>query len=156
MLTQERLKELLRYDPATGLWTHANGDAAGWINSKTGYIRLQVDGRKYYAHRLAWLWMTGKWPAVLIDHKDQNPSNNRWDNLRPADKSKNGANRGAPKQNKSGWKGVSFCRATGRWRADITIRGKCKNLGRFDSPVAAHLTYIINADRAFGEFARAA
>lgn len=155
MLSAERLRELLAYDPTTGVWTwRADGTAAGRVTH--GYIRIYTGAGDYYAHRLACLYMTGEWPAGLVDHEDENGLNNRWTNLRPANKSKNGANRGRPLNNQSGWKGVSLCGRTGRWRADICVSKKTKNLGRFDCPAAAHLAYAVAASIAFGEFARAA
>lgn len=87
-LTQERLKEVLEYDPASGNWrwkvrtswrVETEG-RAGTINSH-GYVAIKVDRKLYRAHRLAWLYMTGQWPNE-IDHKDRNKANCAWANLR--------------------------------------------------------------------------
>lgn len=85
MLIIERLKELLSYNPETGLftrlcWTGGNarkGTIAGTRDAH-GYIRLLIDGRKYYAHRLAWFYMTGEWPENDTEHKDLDGFNNKW------------------------------------------------------------------------------
>ncbi len=157
-LTPERLRELLHYDPETGIWMRLKDNTeAGWIDTSNGYRRIWVDGAKIYAHRLAWFWMTGEWPAALVDHEDEDPLNNRWSNLRQATKSTNGANRGMTVKNTSGLKGVSTSRQVSwRWRADIQVRGRKIYLGYFDCPVAAYLTYVVASDKHFGEFAKVA
>lgn len=96
MLTQNRLKELLEYSPETGgffwrVYRAANADVgmpAGSINGD-GYIHIKVDNKKYCAHRLAWLYMTGEWPTQEIDHINQNRVDNSWVNLRDVSKSIN-------------------------------------------------------------------
>jgi len=156
MLTIERLREVAVYDPETGLFATRDGMPMGYCDKSTGYVRISIDRQRHWAHRLAWFYMTGEWPAELIDHRDTVGTNNCWANLREADKSLNGMNRGRPSNNKSGLKGVSFCKATGLWRADIHVRGKRINLGRFASPHEAHAAYIYAAETHFGEYARAA
>jgi hypothetical protein len=152
-ITQSRLRELLSYDPQTGEWRNrATGRAVGTIDH--GYIRIKVDCQKHYAHRLAFLYMNGEWPPQSVDHKDTNGLNNKWSNLRLATKAQNGANRGAQNSNRSGTKGVSFCVATGKWRADIKPAGKTINLGRFDSIERASEAYAAAAEKHYGEFAR--
>src|SRR6266704_128840 len=100
MLTQQRLKELLSYDPLTGvfLWrvkrcNKMPGDVAG-CNKNRNYTVVYVEGKSYRAHRLAWFYMTGEWPATFLDHRDMNKHNNAWENLRLATKSQNQANIG--------------------------------------------------------------
>jgi len=144
ILTQERLKELLGYDPETGVFTWRvnrtaglkKGDVAGAIDSE-GYRLLCLDKRYYKAHRAAWLYMTGEWPAHSIDHIDRNPSNNRFSNLRVATTAQNGMNRRLDARNASGVTGVSWCKNSKKWRADIGENGKLVRLGRFDSLAAA-------------------
>lgn len=159
-LTQERLKELLFYDPDTGVWTWKNGGRgrrknhiAGWRCGE-GYILIYVDGEQFYAHRLAFLYMTGSWPAEDTDHKDMDRSNNRWNNLREATRGENHRNKVARKDSSSGLKGVIRDKERGAWQARITVGGKTVNLGRFDCPAAAHFAYIIAADKMHGAFAR--
>lgn len=167
ILTQERLREVLSYDPITGIWPWVKrpspcsrvrpGDVAGsvFVTESVGpYLRIQLDGVSYFAHRLAWFWMTGEWPNPGCDHEDTDGENNRWGNLRLANQSQNGANRGLFKNNTSGWKGVSWASCVDKWYAGIKVGGKSKNLGYYDCGPAAHFAYLVAADRAFGEFAR--
>ncbi len=111
--TYERVKEILSYDPATGLFkwikTLSNRAQAGNVAGcyrKDGYLVIRFDGKLYLGHRLAWLLVTGNWPKQEIDHKDGNPSNNKWGNLREATHSENITNQAAHKNNKLGLKGV--------------------------------------------------
>ncbi|MGN7124076.1 HNH endonuclease [Methylorubrum thiocyanatum] len=122
----------------------------------TGQIRIVVDGVRYWAHHLAWLFNRGDWPSDILDHINGRPDDNRIENLRLADPSKNMQNSKLFCTNTSGFKGVSFCRQTQRWRASITKDGHKYCLGRFISPDLAHAAYRQAADRMFGEFARAA
>ena len=92
--------------------------------------------------------------SEIVDHINMNGLDNRRCNLRPCNKSQNMANRGACKNNKLGIKGVSYCKATGRYRADINCNGKRRNLGRFATPEEAAAAYITAAKILFGEFAR--
>lgn len=163
---QERLKELLSYDPLTGvfLWkvdrsNIKRGTLAGRYD-KAGYIRIGIDGREYRAHRLAWLYMTGEWPEIFLDHRDMDKNNNAWSNLRLATKSQNAANIGPLKSNTSGIKGVSFHSGGAKggkpWQANITKNGKAMGLGIFATKEEARAAYAAAAERLFGEFARAA
>lgn len=161
-LTAQRLREVLRYEPETGAWRwavasgrSAEGSIAGSIDKDTGYRYIQIDGRKYLSARLAWFWMTGEWPPNMVDHKNTRKLDDRWSNLRLSTNQQNQANRGISVTNTSGLKGVGWHRLAKKWRSEIKIDGVSRHLGTFDCPVAAHLTYIVAADRAFGEFARA-
>jgi hypothetical protein len=93
------------------------GDVAGCLNNVTGYWHVRIGHRNHPAHQLAWLYMTGDWCRPMIDHRDTNRANNRWDNLRRATKSTNAANRVRQRNNSSGFKGVSLDRKSGRWRS---------------------------------------
>lgn len=148
-LTQARLKELIHYDPKTGLFTwrqnHAPkarlGQRAGH-KEKIGPIRIRVEGHCYMSHRLAWLYMKGKWPEEWIDHKDGDPSNNRWKNLRQATPKQNQWNKKRLITNTSGRTGVSWIKKRNKWRAFIGRYPNGKFLGlfdEFDEAVAARL-----------------
>jgi hypothetical protein len=163
-LTSNRLRELLNYDPESGVfrWLVPRGrgvkagDITGTHKSTAGHIQINVDGRRYQAHRLAWLYMTGSWPAYQIDHADCDKINNKWSNLREASRSENGANRGVLANNKCGLKGASWDNKSGKWRATITVSGRWTMLGYFDTAAEAHAAYVAKATELFGEFARAA
>lgn len=161
-LTQNRLREVLNYDPETGefvrkisvTYNALAGDQAG-NKTGNGYLEIRVDGRSYLAHRLAWLYMTGAMPDQQIDHKNRIKIDNRWSNLRAASQSQNLANIRRHKDNKSGFKGVSRSRVHGKYHAHIRINGKNRYLGTFSDPADAHAAYVSAAMKAFGEFARA-
>ena len=89
----------------------------------------------------------------MIDHRDGDRANNRWDNLRCATRSENNANRALQRNNCSGFKGVSL--KSGKWRARIRKHGRLFALGVFQTPQAAHAAYVAAARRLFAEFARA-
>jgi hypothetical protein len=139
MLTQERLKELLNYDSATGIFTwkiktvKTNiGEIAGSI-THNGYIRIGVDYRDYLAHQLAWLFHYGEFPKITIDHIDRKTSNNKISNLRIITKSENMANANIRIDNKSGHKGVRFNKKDNKWRSKISKEGKEIYLGSFSN-----------------------
>lgn len=161
-LTAQRLRELLNYDPETGAFTwlprperlfRTNGAYRSWnshyANKSAGsqrhdlYWEMRVFGKRYRAHRLAWLYMTGEMPTHEIDHRDGDPSNNRIDNLRDVSTSVNMQNqRKATSRNKSsGMLGVTKGDGN-RWKAAIVICGKRRHLGCFDTPAAAHAAYL--------------
>lgn len=162
-MKQQELKALLHYEPATGAWTWLvtrsrvaiAGDPAGTINAH-GYRIINIGGRLHRAHRLVFLYMTGAWPAELVDHKNGTRDDNRWANLREATLKQNSASAARPVNNTSGFKGVYFSKHAKRWRAQISIDRRTKNLGYFDTPEAAHRAYLAAAVEQFGEFARAA
>lgn len=163
MITLERLKEVLHYDPDTGVWTWRiwmgarapKGARAGCVTSE-GYRHIRVDRRLYLAHRLAVLYMTGEWPTETVDHKNVTPGDDRWENLRNATGSQNIANSHTRCDSSSGLKGVSWHRQAKRWKAQIQTSGKKRHLGLFATREAAHEAYCVAAAKHFGEFARAA
>jgi hypothetical protein len=148
-LDQARLKSVLRYDRQTGLFrwkTTLNnrapaGTVAGTYVRKNG-ICIRIDGVRYQAHRLVWLYVKGEWPKGQIDHRDGDHKNNALRNLRDVSHSTNQQNRRHPaKSNKSGFLGVSSL-ANGKFMASITINSKPIHLGRFDNPEIAHAAYV--------------
>lgn len=163
MLTVERLREVLDYDSDTGIfvWRCAPspqvqvGDVAGHLNKK-GYVYIGIDGNLYLAQRLAWLYVTGEWPATGIDHKDLDPSHNWFSNLREATQLQNLKNVPRHKDNQSGYKGVIFDKTRGKYRAEIMTDGKRKYLGRFNTGVEAHAAYSAASLQQHGEFGRVA
>jgi hypothetical protein len=154
MLTAECLRELLHYDPETGVFTRRvrdAGKAAGWLNYD-GYPLIWLGRRHYRAHRLAWLYMTGEWPKRQIDHIDGHRANNRWLNLREATQTMNNMNSRLSVANSSGFKGVSWRKSRHKWVAHIRINKKLTYLGSFDSPEEAFIEYCFAGWRHFGDF----
>jgi len=156
----ERIRELLAYDPLTGMFiwrvSPSRNTPAGSVAGADcdGYRLIRVDGGRYKAHQLAWLYMTGEWPSCQVDHKDTDRSNNSWENLRLATTSQNKANMGKRADNTSGYKGVRWYPQTKRWVAQIGFQGRSKTIGYFPTPEDAHAAYCQEAKRLFGEFAR--
>ena len=174
-LTQDIVRELLDYDPATGAFTwrwrerrwfktggaktdgawkawnatHA-GKPAFTALSSLGYRQGQICGRHCKAHRVAWLHVHGALPAEL-DHRNGVRTDNRIANLRPATRSLNHANIAVQR---AGLKGAR--RKSGRWAAQIMVSGRYIFLGMFDHEHEAHAAYVRAAKAHFGEFARAA
>jgi hypothetical protein len=164
-LSFNRLRELLNYDSDTGVFTWRSrpslrcrinvGEIAGCIGT-FGYWRIQIDGERYLAHRLAWFWANGEMPGEEIDHIDGNPLNNRISNLRLATRSQNLANTPLSRKNTSGYRGVHFSRAACGWQARIKINQKIRHLGTFPTKEMAAAAYSLAAREAFGEFVRKA
>lgn len=151
-LTAERLRELLHYDPDTGVFTRLVatggryradvGDVAG-TDSDQGYILISVESYQYRAHRLAWLYMTGGWPQHEVDHRDAIRSNNRWGNLRDVTPKVNQQNlRKAQKNSKTGLLGASWCKRHKRFVARLYVGKKYRSLGYFESAELAHAAYV--------------
>lgn len=160
MLTQEKLKRLLSYDPETGVFVRLVslnsktrvGDIAGSIHKYKGYQIVTVDGAKYFGHRLAWLYMMGEWPQE-IDHINQVKHDNRFINLRLATRSENSLYRPLRKDSSSGVKGVSWHSRVKKWTAQITYKGKNRHLGYFDTKEDAKEFVDLARDMLHGEFA---
>ena len=159
MLTQNQLKEYLHYNANTGMFTRIKsgqgirfGSIAGRIKP-SGYLYIGLQRQEYYAHRLAFLFMTGTFPSNEIDHINGVKDDNRWFNLREATPSENKCNIGKYNNNTSGFKGVSWNKVSKKLRADIQHMNNRIYLGLFDSPESAHQVYIATATRLHGEFA---
>lgn len=158
-MNQKYLKSILGYDPLTGIfiWKKPTkyhprmmGKVAG--GDGTGYILIRIDGKKWKAHKLAWLYMKGKLPHMDIDHKDGNALNNAIDNLRLCMNPQNQANRKRNK-NKILPKGV---RLNGRkYVARITFRKQQITIGTFKTAKEASDAYFNKSKELYQEFARA-
>ena len=160
-LTQEHLKKHLHYSPQTGVFSRliANssaskiGDLAGW-KTKLGYIDLKIDGTTYKAHRLVFLYAYGEIPSCDIDHINMDRADNRLANLRAATRSQNQCNRTKLSSNKTGFKGVSFHKATNKFVAQCAFKNQKHHIGLFDTPEAASTAYQKFTASLQGEFAR--
>lgn len=156
-LTHGRLKSLLRYEPETGTfhWRYdrgprKGGDIAGSFRASDNCWRVRVDDCLYRAHRLAWFYMTGKWPRAEIDHVNRDRSDNRWVNLREADRHQNQVNVISKVKNKTGFKWVTP--SNGRYRAMISDYGQHVHLGVFDTPEEGHAVAAAKMQKIYGEF----
>lgn len=140
-LTQTRLKELLHYDPETGIFINKisrGGQKVGAVSGGImpgycgGYIRIRLDQRRYLAHRLAWLYMTGNLPEKQIDHINHVRGDNRFSNLRESTQAENTRNASMCHLNKSGKTGVYFHKKNMKWAAQIGHGSNKEYLGSFD------------------------
>jgi hypothetical protein len=158
MIRRSTLLKLLSYDPDLGefRWNVRmsnrvkEGDLAGC--DRIGYVAITIRGRAYLAHRLAWLYVYGRWPKVDLDHKDGVRSHNWISNLREATKSQNTMNSGNYANNKSGYRGVYYVRKSGTWRSHIRYRGSHIGLGTHYTLEDAVAARSQAEQRLFGEF----
>ena len=147
-LTQQQLKQLLAYDPDTGAFTWLKptsnrvkpGALACSVNT-VGYVRIGIGGKRYAAHRLAWLYVHGVWPENEIDHINRNRQDNRICNLRDVNSQQNKLNSGVRRNNTSGVKGVSWDKKSKRWRVQARINGQKTYIGVFDTLEEATTAY---------------
>jgi hypothetical protein len=149
-LTAQRLREILSYDPDTGLFTRRKwcggtsraGSVAGGVTTG-GYIQVGVDGTIYKAHRLAWLYVYGEWPKNDIDHINGVPADNRISNLRDVPRKVNNQNRRKSLRGDGALIGTSWRADARKWTAHIKHpNGKNIYLGLFVSEELAHQAYI--------------
>lgn len=155
MLTQEYLRHLLHYEPSTGAWTWLNppnhntrlkGKCAGYVRND-GYCQIRIGGLLYYSSRLAFLYMKGHMPIAEVDHKDRDPSNDKWDNLREATSSENKCNREITSQ--SGYVGIDWYIPLQKWRARLDKI----HLGYFADIQEAIVARNTAAKAVYGDFA---
>ena len=150
-ITQAELKEMLHYNPDSGVFTWIKpskfnrrvkvGDVAGCPNNK-GYLLLQLNGKKYSLHRLAHLYMTGKFPEKSIDHINQRRNDNRWCNLRAATTRQNATNK---KNNSLHGVGVHSNGNNKRnpYTAQYNVGNEQYHVGSFDCPIVAYVTRLL-------------
>jgi hypothetical protein len=163
----EELRLAFNYDPETGalIWKHREGmpakrntryagTRAGSVHL-SGYRKIKFQGRMLWEHRIVWAIAHGRWPADQIDHINGVKGDNRLANLREANNSQNGANRTTQKNNKSGLKGVAWDGRVNKWFARIRKNGQPLHLGMFETPEAAHASYVEAAQKLHGQFANA-
>ena len=140
MITQEQLKECLHYEPETGVFTWRNhmcnralkGAVAGGL-SGYGYPCIRVQGRRYPAHRLAFLYMTGRFPPEQVDHINHVRDDNRWRNLRAVSHAENGKNVSLLSTNTSGHNGVYWSKLHSKWHVKMKVNQKDIHIGLYDS-----------------------
>lgn len=170
MITALRLRELLDYDPMTGIFTwrrqkqgltSANGPRNRWANKRAGAMTVQgyyivsVDNERLRTCRLAWLYMTGQWPSEHIDHINGNPADDRWSNLRECSRSENMSNAKLLRlNNTSGARGVSWNKRLGKWHARVSFERQLHHCGYFDTFEEAVAARDAKAVQIHGAFAQ--
>jgi hypothetical protein len=124
MLTQKELKLIFHYDENTGIFFRFKHRKLNSV-CKNGYLQTSINGKKYYLHRLAWLYVYGNFPDKEIDHINNNKTDNRICNLRQVTRSQNLSNTKLNKNNKAKHKNVSLHSKTNLWRVVMTKNKKC-------------------------------
>lgn len=156
--------QVLHYFPKTGEFRWRKdagrggrikaGSLAGSIHKPSGYrlIGIGGSGRTQLASRMAWLYMTGEWPPVTVDHIDRDHANDRWTNLRLATVEQNKQNSPLYANNKTGFKGVHFDNAKGKYRATVAVGKRPRMLGTFDTLEEAVAARDAAARETYGGF----
>lgn len=169
-ISAEFLRSVLVYHPEIGIFTWKKRPIGHFINNRIanswnakfadkiaggirrdGYSTISINNSRYFSHRLAWLFMCGSWCENEIDHRDGNPQNNKWSNLRAAIHAQNMRNR---KDSRSGMKGVTWSSSNNKWQARITVDKRVINLGYFSNPLLAKGAYTLAAENLHGKFCR--
>lgn len=159
-LTAQKLREILHYDPDTGVWTWLQapaynviiGSQAGHVNTH-GYRIITYRGEKYRSGKLAWLYMTGEWPTQEIDHDDRDKVNDRWSNLFDRSRSENALNRDLQSNNFSGTRGIHFDTGRGKWCVQVKKNNVTRFFGRYDDYDEAVIARDEAAVKLHGAFA---
>ena len=159
--TPKRIRELLEYDRATGLFrwrkmqpSKTKTYAPGWFKGNKGirnYRSLWIDKRRYLAHVIAYVIVVGRWPIHEVDHRDRDQANNKWINLRHATRHQNAKNRTVGKNNKTGVRGVTTF--GDRFRASIVTNKRYIHLGLYDLIEDAAQVRRAAEQKYYGEFA---
>lgn len=155
-MTRDYLKTLMHYDPDTGIFTRLTavarntkvGDEVGTDAGK-GHLRTGIDGKYYFMHRLAFIYMTGKFPNHSVDHINGDRADNRWCNLRDVPCGENSRNAKRCRNNKSGVTGVTWSAKSLRWRSFIGVSGQIIYLGSFTNKESA-ISVRKSAERIYG------
>lgn len=162
-LTAQELRVALHYDPATGIFEgpHRRTGKIGPIGSVNptrpiGYVAISIRSRSYLAHRLAWLYVHGEWPAAHLDHINGNPADNRIANLRECTARENLANARLVNTRSSVRRGGCYDQRTRKYRAYVRVNNKHHELGYFVTAEDAVAARVEAEQRLYGEFARRA
>jgi hypothetical protein len=113
------------------------GNVAGHRHKGHGYIQIKINGQLHLAHRLAWLYVYGDWPAEQIDHVNRDRTDNRIANLREITQAQNCQNRSVQHNSTSGVAGVTWNKTLGKWHARIGLGGRRRHVGWFRTKAEA-------------------
>jgi HNH endonuclease len=148
MLTCERLRELLDYDPSTGKWIWKIRRQGVWPGRyagtpvQDGRFQIRIDRIKYYSAPLAWLYMTGEWPPETVDHINRICTDDRWENLRLATRSENATNSNRWERLKVSSLPRGVHKVNNGYQARISVNCERKHIGFFKTPEEAHAAYL--------------
>lgn len=156
------IKDIFDYSPETGelrwkfrLSKRVQLHAVAGSFDDQGRIKIGIRGRDYFAHRIIWVWMTGKWPTKEVDHINENKADNRWTNLRQATPSQNHRNRGMQRNNTTGYKGVTFVKSRNCYIGGVKLNGKRYNCGpTFKTAKEAYEAVCALAKKLHGEWSK--
>jgi len=160
VITAARLREVLHYNPETGVFTwRVRLGQRCVIGARAGTVRkdrrprrsINIDGLYYAEHNLAWLYMTDEWPAHEIDHRNNDATDNRWGNLRPATREQNTQNARRRADNSTGFKGVQV-HENGRYYARVQINGERIFVGSFETPEEANAAIVKRRQELHGAY----
>jgi len=148
--TADQVRSMIGYDPSSGVFTRTGSGRGIRKTGSVGTVKpdgrreISIFGSRHYAHRIAWIIMTGSWPENVIDHIDGDPSNNIWSNLRDVTVAENIQNqrRGQSKNRENPLIGAALIAAKNKWVAQITVGRKKTHIGYFDSEIEAHTAYV--------------
>ena len=158
---QELLLEHFEYNPDTGVVTlikarstntdiNKVGNPVGTLSNR-GYLIVCLNNKRYLLHRIIYKMVTGEEPT-FVDHRDGNPMNNKWTNLRSATQQQNNSNTTLRSDNTSGLKGVSWNKSSQKWKSTICKDGSTIHLGLYNTKEEAHEAYCNKGKELFGEF----
>lgn len=160
-ITNDYLKEVLKHDIDTGnfIWVKKTspksrvniGEIAGNLNND-GYRRIKLNGKKYQEHVLVWFYHYGKFPNEFLDHVDGDKANNRLENLRECSQGENNRNRAIASNNTTGFRGVTFCKQNGKFKATAHFNGEKIHLGYYITDLEASDVVEYNTKLLHGEF----
>lgn len=162
-ITQTELKQLLSYDPLTGLFTYLKsvprrkkGSLAGTRTPGGDYLNIAIKRKAYKAHRLAWLYMFGEFPEDVLDHIDRDRQNNRIANLRCCSASENQWNRSISSDSPFGFNGVSKACSKNGFVAKIRVADKLIHIGTYATIEDAADARQLAERQYYGEFSPSA